>query len=133
MPEIDDSKRENSPEPLNLGQAVGRSGSISPARSVGARLRSQPYLLYGIYLFCLGTLMYVVGILMVFPRYGLGLYEVLTPVSEWLVWYSGMPMVLGLALSLIDLLLLFESKRPLRHYREQPAIDSACHRRTHSL
>ena len=32
-------------------------------------MQGQPWLLYGIYLFCLGTVMYVVGILMVFPRY----------------------------------------------------------------
>jgi glycosyltransferase involved in cell wall biosynthesis len=65
--------------------------------------------------------MYVAGILMVFPRYLLGLYKILTPVAEWLVWYSGLPIVLGLALALIDLLFLFERKRPLRDYRDTPS------------
>jgi hypothetical protein len=81
----------------------------------------QPWLLYGVYLFCVGTLMYVAGILMVFPRYLLGLYKMLTPVAEWLVWYSGLPIVLGLALALIDLLFLFERKRPLHKYRNEPS------------
>jgi hypothetical protein len=84
-----------------------------------ATLRVQPWLLYGAYLFCAGTLMYLAGILLVFPRYLLGLYTVLTPIAQWLVWYSGLPMVLGMTLALIDLLLLFEQKRPLREYRDQ--------------
>jgi len=82
-----------------------------------AMLRRQPWLLYGIYLFCVGTLMYVTAVLLVVPRYLLGLYTVLTPVAAGLVWYSGIPMVLGLAVALIDLLLLFEQKRPAREYR----------------
>jgi glycosyltransferase involved in cell wall biosynthesis len=64
--------------------------------------------------------MYVAGVLLVFPRYLLGLYKILTPVAEWLVWYSGLPIVLGLTLVLIDLLFLFERKRPFRQYRDEP-------------
>jgi glycosyltransferase involved in cell wall biosynthesis len=63
--------------------------------------------------------MYVTGVLMVFPRYLLGLYKIFTPVAEWLVWYSGLPIVLGLTLALIDLLFLFERKRPLRDFRDE--------------
>ena len=48
----------------------------------------------------------------------------LTPVAEWLVWYSGLPMVLGLTLALIDLVFLFEQKRPLRDYRDEPASNA---------
>src|SRR5207249_6310118 len=62
---------------------------------------------------------YLAGILLVVPRYLLGLYQILTPVAEWLVWYSGLPMVLGLILALIDLIFLFEQKRPLRHIRDE--------------
>jgi GT2 family glycosyltransferase len=114
------SQSDGSPPP-NTSQAWKQTGSPPEIRPVSRALRAQPWLLYGIYLFCLGTVMYVAGILMVFPRYIPGLYNLLTPVAEWLVWYSGMPMVLGLALSLIDLLFVFESKRPLRQYREEPA------------
>jgi glycosyltransferase involved in cell wall biosynthesis len=85
-------------------------------------LAIQPWLLYGIYLFCIGTLMYVAGILMVFPRY-LGLYKIFTPLAEWLVWYSGLPILIGLTLALIDLLFLFERKRPLRDFRNEPLGD----------
>src|SRR2546426_10035548 len=102
------------------GEASASSDAGPPqrARSVVATLRVQPWLLYGIYLFCVGTLMYVAGILLVVPRY-LGFYQILTPVAEWLVWYSGLPMVLGLILALIDLIFLFEQKRPLRHFRDE--------------
>lgn len=61
--------------------------------------------------------MYLVGVVAVIPRYLFGLYDVLTPVSEWLVWYSGIPITLGLALVLFDLLVLFERKRLLQHLR----------------
>lgn len=90
------------------------------ARLRPGRIGSQPWLLYGIYMFCLGTLMYLTGVLMVVPRYLLGLDKVLRPVAESLVWYSGAPMVLGLAMALVDLLYFFEAKRPDREYREEP-------------
>ena len=62
-------------------------------------------------MFCLGTLMYLAGVLMVVPRYLLGLNEALRPIAEWLVWYSGAPMVAGLGMALVDLLYLFDAKR----------------------
>ena len=120
MQESTDSKLAEGSTAFEAGPPANRSGSPPPVRSVAAMLRAQPWLLYGIYLFCVGTLMYVAGVLMVFPRYLLGLYKVLTPVAEWLVWYSGLPIVLGLALALIDLLFLFERKRPLRNHRDEP-------------
>jgi hypothetical protein len=106
------------------GQSEGRptdhnSGFPAP-RSFFAQLVIQPWLLYGIYLFCIGTVMYVAGVLMVFPRYLLGLHKIFTPVAEWLVWYSGLPIILGLTFALIDVLFLFERKRPLRDYRDEP-------------
>src|SRR5437667_385231 len=120
MNESTDSKLAEAPAASEVGPTDHSSGPRPPERSVFAWLAIQPWLLYGIYLFCIGTLMYVAGILMVFPRYLLGLYKILTPVSEWLVWYSGLPIVLGLTFAVIDLLVLFERKRPLRHYRDEP-------------
>jgi hypothetical protein len=121
MHESKDSKLVEDSAASEAGLTANRSGSPPPLHSVAAVLRVQPWLLYGIYLFCVGTLMYVAGVLMVFPRYLLGLYKILTPVAEWLVWYSGLPIVLGLTLALIDLLFLFERKRPLRDYRDEPS------------
>src|SRR5207248_10050425 len=95
------------------GQRTGGFTSTHWLRAIIATLRVQPWLLYGAYLFCVGTVMYVAGNLLVFPRYLLGLYKILTPVSVWLVWYSGLPMVTGLMYAFIDLVFFFEQKRPL--------------------
>jgi len=89
-----------------------------------AQFKAQPWLLYGIYLFCIGTLMYLIGVALVLPRVFLGLEETLRPVAEALVWYSGTPMVLGLAFALMDLLIFFDSKRPTRRYREDLMRDA---------
>ena len=77
------------------------------------KLRFQPYLLYGIFLFCIGIVMYLIGVILVFPRYLLGFQDELTPISEFLVWYSGLPLMLGLSVALLDLLVLFNGKRSI--------------------
>lgn len=68
-------------------------------------------MLYGILWFCLGVTMYLCGVLMVVPRLLFGLNTELLPLNEWIVWYSGMPIVLGIAFTLLDLLVLFPTKR----------------------
>ena len=76
-----------------------------------------PFLLYGMLLFCLGIATYLFGVILVIPRYLFDLRAVLDPVSAWLVWYSGVPIMLGLTLALFDLLVLFDGRRsdiPLR-------------------
>lgn len=84
------------------------------------RDRHTPFLLYGVLLIILGFASYLVGVLLVFPRYLLGLRDLLDPVSAWLVWYSGVPVVLGLALALFDLLYLFGGKKPNAPVRFEP-------------
>lgn len=84
------------------------------------RKRHVPLLLYGILCFCLGLAGYLAGVLLVFPRYLLGLHKLLDPAAEWLVWYSGMPIVLGLGLALIDLLFLLTRKKPPVPVRYDP-------------
>lgn len=76
-----------------------------------------PWALYGFCAFSLGLAMYFVGVLLVFPRYLLGLDWLLHPVSEWLVWYSGLPIVFGMAVILGDLLLLLGLKRAAEEVR----------------
>lgn len=84
--------------------------------------RHTPLLLYGILCFCCGLLAYLLGVLLVFPRYFLALHEQLDPVAEWLVWYSGMPIVLGLVLSLTDVLLFLGHKKPSVPVRYKPIL-----------
>jgi glycosyltransferase involved in cell wall biosynthesis len=82
-------------------------------------------MLYGILWFCLGVTMYLCGVLMVVPRLLFGLNTELLPLNEWIVWYSGMPIVLGIAFTLLDLLVLFPTKRNVAAVR----FDSLPHRR----
>jgi cellulose synthase/poly-beta-1,6-N-acetylglucosamine synthase-like glycosyltransferase len=84
------------------------------------RPRHTPLLLYGVLCFCLGLTGYLAGVLLVFPRYALGLHALLDPLAEWLVWYSGMPIVLGLCLALIDLLVFLTHKKPAVPVRYDP-------------
>src|SRR5437899_3521528 len=71
--------------------------------------------MYGMLSVCLGLGMYLFGVLLVVPRYLLGLNAILLPINEWIVWYSGVPIMAGFALALGDLLFLFRIKR--RHNR----------------
>lgn len=79
-----------------------------------------PFLLYGVMLFCVGIVMYMAGVLLVFPRYLLGLHALLDPVAAWLVWYSGIPIMGGISLALFDLFVMFESKKPVTAVRFEP-------------
>lgn len=85
--------------------------------------RHVPLLLYGMLSFCLGSLMYLFGVLLVFPRYLLGLNYWLEPVAEWIVWYSGVPIVVGVGLALLDLLFFLDRKRPDLPVRYRPIAD----------
>ena len=80
--------------------------------SVGERRLYKPFLLYGVLSFLFGMAMYLTGVLLVFPRYLLGLHALLDPVASALVWYSGVPILIGILLALFDLLFLFEHKKP---------------------
>jgi glycosyltransferase involved in cell wall biosynthesis len=80
----------------------------------------KPFLLYGVLSFIVGVVMYVAGILLVFPRYLLNLHALLDPVAEWLVWYSGVPIMAGIALGLFDLLYMLQHKKPEAPVRYLP-------------
>lgn len=84
--------------------------ALPTARPAGRA--TSPLLLYGLLFFCLGIGVYLSGVLLVFPRYVLGLHALLDPVAEALVWYSGVPIVLGLGLAAFDLLFLLGAKKP---------------------
>jgi len=80
-----------------------------------------PFLLYGILLLCFGIALYLFGVLLVVPRYLFGLNKILLPMDEAIVWYSGIPVLLGLVFALIDLLILFPGKRRKVLMRYDPA------------
>lgn len=106
--------------------AAGKSTSIHPSSGEGppaakpAASHRPQLLLYGILSFCLGIAIYLLGVLLVFPRYLLGLNSLLEPISAWLVWYSGVPIVLGVMLAFVDLVFLLDHKRLNRPVRFEP-------------
>lgn len=82
-----------------------------------------PYLLYGILFVTLGLVMYLLGVLLFIPRYILPFRHILDLVAEWLVWYSGVPIVIGFGLSAADLLYLLRHRKPDRPVRNDPVAD----------
>ena len=84
--------------------------------------RHVPFLLYGALLFCLGIGGYIFGVFLGLPRILLGLPQ-LYEVQQQIVWYSGVPIVLGLALALADLLLFFDAKRFGTPLRSMPVVN----------
>lgn len=81
--------------------------------------------MYGMLLACFGLAMYLFGVLLALPRHLLLGGERLLAFNEWLVWYSGVPLVLGLCLALVDIFALFERKRASRtEVRRDPIVES---------
>lgn len=70
--------------------------------------------MYGLLLACGGLAMYVFGVLLALPRNILAHNQTMLLVNEWIVWYSGVPLVLGLLLASVDLFVLFDRKRASR-------------------
>jgi hypothetical protein len=69
-----------------------------------------PFLLYGVLSFCLGISAYLFGVLLGVPRLLFGLSR-LREVQEYIVWYSGIPIIFGIILALVDVLVFFNNKR----------------------
>ena len=77
-------------------------------------------LLYGILLCSAGLISYLVGTLSGVPRLLLGNPAILLRFNEWVVWYSGIPIVLGIGLAAIDLLVLADRRRQHHVVRNTP-------------
>jgi hypothetical protein len=108
-----------------ISDSRGRSAivAILAALPYVQRVRRVPFLMYGAVFVCVAMAMYLIGVFMVVPRYLLGLDAMLRPVSEWLVWYSGVPLVAGMLISLMDLFLLLSEKRDRTELRYSPLRD----------
>jgi hypothetical protein len=86
-------------------------GTLSKGRVFNERLIDIPLLLYGVLCICAGMLMYLFGVLISLPRLIFGLNWLLLGVNEWIVWYSGVPIMIGTLLVFADLFVLFPAKR----------------------
>ncbi len=84
--------------------------------------RHIPFLLYGVLIFCAGISSFIFGVCLGLPRILLGLPQ-LVEVQQLIIWYSGVPVVFGITLALIDLLLFFDSKRFGTPLRMMPVVN----------
>jgi hypothetical protein len=70
--------------------------------------------MYGVLLMGLATAMYLAGVLFAPIRHLIGGGPRLLAINEWIVWYSGVPLVVGLCLAGVDLFVLLRVKRSPR-------------------
>jgi glycosyltransferase involved in cell wall biosynthesis len=74
-------------------------------------MRREKLALYGIILSVLGFSIYTFGVFLAIPRKLFFDNPSALYFNEFIVWYSGIPVILGLTLILVDLFVLFPKKR----------------------
>ncbi|WP_293880110.1 glycosyltransferase [Sphingomonas sp.] len=92
--------------------ATARTDDQSSSRPVfeASAKGHVPLLLYGALLFCIGSLVHLLGVCIGPIRIVFQIHA-LVRVEEALVWYSGIPIVLGIGLILADIVLFYDDKR----------------------
>jgi hypothetical protein len=105
---------------MELGTTANYAAVPAANGAIGVRAKRRPLLMWGAICVCVGLGMHLIGVLMVFPRYLFGLNHALLPFNEWIVWYSGIPIMTGFALALTDLFVLFPGKRRNANVRYDP-------------
>lgn len=84
-------------------------------------MRREKLALYGVVLICFGLVMYALGVLLAVPRRLIFPHSLeFLAFNESLVWYSGFPLLLGLALILVDLFVLYPEKRVNEFIKNDP-------------
>jgi glycosyltransferase involved in cell wall biosynthesis len=74
-------------------------------------MKREKLALYGLVMSLLGIASYLLGVLIAIPRRLIFGAEYLLQINEALVWYSGIPVLFGISLILIDLFILYPKKR----------------------
>lgn len=74
-------------------------------------MKREKLALYGTIIAILGVAVYLFGVVVAIPRRLLFNFDWALKANEFLVWYSGIPLLLGVTLVLIDLFVLFPRKR----------------------
>lgn len=90
---------------------AGKEKSEPPALALQRAVASLPLFFIGALLCIVGFAMYFAGILFAVFRVVLALKEPFRTWNEAVVWYSGVPVTIGLALVALDLALMFPAKR----------------------
>ncbi len=83
-------------------------------------MKREKLALYGIIFSIIGIACYLFGVLMAIPRRLFFNGEGALHFNEAVVWYSGIPVLIGLALILLDLFVLFPKKRRNEYILHEP-------------
>lgn len=84
-------------------------------------MKREKLALYGVVLIFFGLLMYSCGVLLAVPRRLIFPYSSdFLSLNESLVWYSGIPILLGFSLILVDLFVLYPKKRINEFIKNDP-------------
>lgn len=84
-------------------------------------MKREKLALYGIVMSIIGVATYLAGVLMAIPRRLFFGGDFLLQVNEAIVWYSGIPVLIGLTLILMDIFVLYPKKRA-NEYIDHAAI-----------
>lgn len=80
--------------------------------------------MYGFLLFSFGIFVYLLGVSLSIPRMLFGMNGWLLSLNEIIVWYSGIPIMLGVMFAMVDILLMSGQKRKLGGLRSVPVVNS---------
>jgi glycosyltransferase involved in cell wall biosynthesis len=83
-------------------------------------MKREKLALYGIVISMLGVVTYLIGVLMALPRRLLLGGDFMLQFNESLVWYSGIPILIGLTLIVVDLFVLYPKKRTNEYIFHDP-------------
>jgi LPXTG-motif cell wall-anchored protein len=83
-------------------------------------MKRERLALYGLIFAIIGIASYLFGVLMAIPRRMFFNGDFALRLNEALVWYSGIPVLLGLTLILLDLFVLFPKKRKNEYILYEP-------------
>ena len=86
-------------------------------------MKREKLALYGLIFSILGIGSYLLGVLIAIPRRLVFENNFLLSFNEYLVWYSGIPVLIGLVLILIDLFVLFPKKRANDFILYEPVLN----------
>jgi glycosyltransferase involved in cell wall biosynthesis len=83
-------------------------------------MKREKLALYGIVVSIVGVVTYLIGVLMALPRRLLFGGDFMLQVNEAMVWYSGIPVLIGLTLISMDLFILYPKKRTNEYIIHDP-------------
>jgi hypothetical protein len=87
---------------------------------ISSQLLQLPLAMYGILIAVLGFAFFIGGVFLSVPRLLFGLDDVLLLFNEAVVWYSGLPVLIGICIGLFDLFVLLPYKRVNGEVMEAP-------------